>query len=180
MTVDAFVVLPSVKNFQQDQLNYSRFPVFPGGIKNSRRFPVFPEYPWVANTVKEICCYTQNPSKTICHNIWNYNHTSYSYIITILANGKSLIVLLKIWTVQITFENQPDLFPWQEPLQSRNVKERVHLGSCTFRPINEHMRLMKRCKHMQPTISKGCAYTLGSQHTITCTPHQEILCQLYN
>jgi len=32
-----------VKNFQEDQLNSSRFPVFAGGIKNSRRFPVFPK-----------------------------------------------------------------------------------------------------------------------------------------
>jgi len=33
----------SVKNFQENQLNSSRFPLFPGGIKNSRRFPVFQE-----------------------------------------------------------------------------------------------------------------------------------------
>ena len=29
------------KIFQEDQLNF-RFPVFPGGIENSSRFPVFP------------------------------------------------------------------------------------------------------------------------------------------
>ena len=40
--LDAFVVAPSVKNFQVEQLNSSTFPVFPRGIKNSRRFPVFP------------------------------------------------------------------------------------------------------------------------------------------
>ena len=39
--LDAFVVAPSVKNFEVEQLNSSTFPVFPRGIKNSRRFPVF-------------------------------------------------------------------------------------------------------------------------------------------
>jgi len=42
--MDAFVVVPSVKNFQEDQLNSRRLPIFPGGIKNSRRFPVSPEF----------------------------------------------------------------------------------------------------------------------------------------
>jgi len=33
------VVVPSVKNFEEDQLNSRSFPVFPGGIKNSQ-FPL--------------------------------------------------------------------------------------------------------------------------------------------
>ena len=36
---DAFVFVPSVKNFQDGQQNFRRLP---GGIKNSRRYPVLP------------------------------------------------------------------------------------------------------------------------------------------
>ena len=41
LCLDVFVVVPSVKNFQ-DQQNSRIFLVFPGRITNSRRFPVFP------------------------------------------------------------------------------------------------------------------------------------------
>jgi len=37
------------KNLQDEQLNSTRFPVFPEGISNSSRFPVFTE---VADTLK--------------------------------------------------------------------------------------------------------------------------------
>jgi len=47
--VDAFIIVPSVKNFQ-DHLNSRRLPVFPAGIKNSR-FPVFLEFPGVVDTL---------------------------------------------------------------------------------------------------------------------------------
>jgi len=38
VVVNSFAVTPSVKNFHEDQLNSSRILVFPGSIKNSRRF----------------------------------------------------------------------------------------------------------------------------------------------
>jgi len=38
-----------LKNFQEEQLNSSRFPVFPEGISNSSRFLVFPGFPEVAD-----------------------------------------------------------------------------------------------------------------------------------
>jgi len=40
--MEASVITPSVKNFQEDQLNSSRFAWFLGEIKNSRRSSVFP------------------------------------------------------------------------------------------------------------------------------------------
>jgi len=39
------------KNFQEDQLNSRRFPVFPEGFSNSSRFPVFQGFPEVADTL---------------------------------------------------------------------------------------------------------------------------------
>jgi len=39
------------KFFQEHQQKYRRFPVFPGGISNSRRFPVFPVFPGVVDTL---------------------------------------------------------------------------------------------------------------------------------
>ena len=50
--LDAFVFIPSAKNYQEGQLNCSRLPVFPGGVKNSRRFPVFPG---VVDTLVSFC-----------------------------------------------------------------------------------------------------------------------------
>ena len=40
------------KIFQQHQLNFRRFPVFPGAISNSRRFPGVPGVPGVAKVFK--------------------------------------------------------------------------------------------------------------------------------
>ena len=48
LQLDSFVVIASVKNFQEDQLNSSRFAVFPWGIKNSR----FAVFPYVVDTVQ--------------------------------------------------------------------------------------------------------------------------------
>jgi len=42
---------PIIKKFQEDQLNSSKFPVFPEEILNSSRFPVFPGLPKVADTL---------------------------------------------------------------------------------------------------------------------------------
>jgi len=39
------------KFFQEHQQKSRRFPVFPGGISNSRKFPVFPVFPGVVDTL---------------------------------------------------------------------------------------------------------------------------------
>jgi len=51
---ECLFVIPSVRNFQEDQLNSRRLPVFPGGIKNSRRFPVIPEFQRVVDSLMTI------------------------------------------------------------------------------------------------------------------------------
>jgi len=40
-----------IEFFQVHQQKSRRFPVFPGGISNSRRFPVFPVFPGVVDTL---------------------------------------------------------------------------------------------------------------------------------
>jgi len=45
------------KFFQEHQQKSRRFPVFPGGISNSRRFPVFPVFPGVVDTMNTAVIY---------------------------------------------------------------------------------------------------------------------------
>ena len=44
--------IANYKFFQEHQLNFRRFPVFPGAISNSRRFPGVPGVPGVAKVCK--------------------------------------------------------------------------------------------------------------------------------
>jgi len=65
--------------------------------------------------------------------------------------------VLAVTTVQIKCENEPDLFPWQEPLQCRNVKGWAHLGSCMIHPGNAHIILINTINYIyQLSLTDPC------------------------